>query len=356
MKCFVAILVILLFGGSAFGQEETPAQDESEQARGYTTREERRSAGLKYKITDQITLTGLFESEYIYEGFKLDDDSRAHEDEFSAPLQLGLEMVASSWAKVELVYEFDIAINEHILDEAILILEAGDFDVELGKVYMPFGEYFSHFVTGPILEFGETRDAGAVLSYTPDDRIDLSTFVYKGRALQEDPDSSSLDWGFSAEYSPFEFGTLAISYLSDLADSQEHFLSESNHRYENRVPALSGYALIGYGAFEVTAEFVHALSSFEELDAEQNKPRAWNLELAYYPRNDLELAFRYERSKEFEDGPTYKIGFGATWHASKHVYVSLEYLHGKFRREFSEESEDPEPRTLHQFGARISFL
>jgi hypothetical protein len=355
VKLFIVILALLCVS-PVFGQEDVSTIEEEEAARSYRTREERRSAGLKYKIADGIILTGLFESEYVYEGLRLQDESNTHEDEFSAPLQLGLEMAASSWAKVELVYEFDIAINEHILDEAILIMEAGDFDVELGKVYMPFGEYFSHFVTGPILEFGETRDAGIVLSYTPNDRLDLSTFVYKGRAVSQEPDSSSLDWGFSAEYSPSDFGIVAISYLSDLADSQERFLNVTNQRYEKRVAALSGYALIGYGPFEATAEFVHALSSFEELDPEQNKPRAWNIEFAYYPRNDLELALRYEGSKEFENAPHFKAGIGTTWHATKNIYLSLEYLHGKFERGALEDSEEPEPRTLHQFGARISIL
>ncbi|MCI0412912.1 LbtU family siderophore porin [bacterium] len=353
---FVAILATLLAVGPVFGQEEVSTGEEEEEARSYRTREERRSAGLKFKITDGVVLTGLFESEYIYEGFRLRDESRAQEDEFSAPLQLGLEMVPSSWAKVELIYEYDIAGNEHILDEAVLIMKAGDFDVELGKLYVPFGEYFSHFVTGPMLEFGETRDAGVVLSYTPNARLDLSTFVYKGRAVQEESGGSSLDWGFSAECSPFDFGTFAISYLSDLADSQERFLNDSNHRYENRVGALSGYGLVGYGPFEVTAEFVYALSSFEELDSGQNRPRAWNLELAYYPKNELELALRYERSNEFKDEPRFKTGIGATWHAAKNIYLSLEYLHGKFNGEFSEDSEEPSPRTLHQFAARISIL
>lgn len=352
MKYFIAILAILLYVSPLLAQEDP----EEEPARSYRTREERRSAGLKYKIADRIVLTGLFESEYIYEGLQLQDDSSSHEDEFSAPIQLGLEMTASSWAKVELVYEYDIAVNQHILDEAILIMEAGDFDVEAGKVYVPFGEYFSHFVTGPLLEFGETRGAGAVLSYTPNDELDLSAFAYQGRAKQEEPDSSSLDWGFSAEYSPFEFGTVAISYISDLADSQERFLNESHHRFENRVEAISGYALVGYGQFEVTAEFVQALSSFEELDPELNKPRAWNLEFAYYPQNDLEIAFRYEGSKEFENAPHWKAGIGTTWHATKNIYLSLEYLHGKFEHGALEDSEESEPRTLHQFGARISIL
>jgi hypothetical protein len=351
----MAILVAVLCANSLFGQEEDISEEE-EPARTYRTREERRSAGLKYKIADRIILIGLFESEYIHEQTKLLNQSSTHEDEFSAPLQLGLEMTPSSWAKVELVYEYDIPKNEHILDEAVLILESDDFDVEVGKVYMPFGEYFSHFVTGPLLEFGETRGAGAVLSYTPNDQLDLSTFVYKGRAKQEQPDSSSLDWGFSAEYSPFEFGTVGISYISDLADSQERFLNERHHRFENRVEALSGYALVGYGQFEVTAEFVHALSAFEELDPEQNKPRSWNLEFAYYPQNDLEIALRHERSKEFQDAVHWKTGIGTTWHATKNIYLSLEYLHGRFEHGALEDSEEPEPRTLHQFGARISIL
>jgi hypothetical protein len=149
---------------------------------------------------------------------------------------------------------------------------------------------------------------------------------------------------------------VAVSYVSDLADSQERFLNESHHLFENRVEALSGYALVGHGQFEVTAEFVHALSSFEELEPEQNKPRAWNLELAYYPKSDLELAVRYEGSKEFKDAPKFKAGIGATWHAAKNIYLSLEYLHGKFEDGALEDSEEPEPRTLHQFGFRISIL
>jgi hypothetical protein len=353
----IAVLVTLLSVGPVFGQEEISNEEEKEQARSYRTREERRQAGLKYKISDRIILTGLFESEYLYESFSLyETSSRTHEDEFSAPLQLGLEMAPSAWAKVELIYEYDIATNSHILDEAVLVMEAGDFDVELGKLFVPFGEYFSHFVSGPLLEFGETRAGGVVFSYTPDDRFDLSTFVYIGRAEKEESNSSNLDWGFSAEYSPFEFGTLAVSYLSDLADSQERFLSDNNHKYENRVAALSGYALVGYGKFEVTAEFVHALSSFEELDSDQNKPRAWNIEIAYYPTTDLELALRYEGSKEFENSPHFKGGIGVTWRATKNIYLSLEYLQGRFDRTLSEEPEEPALRTAHQFGARISIL
>ncbi len=336
LGCFI----LMLIPGLLFSQETQSDEDQTEIVRTYRTRDERRKAGLKYEINEWISLTGLLESEYLYES------SANDEDEFSASLQLGLEVNPLSWAKLELVYEYDAATNDQILDEAIAGFEAGDFDAELGMLYVPFGEYFSHFVTGALLEFGETRDIGAVLSYTPEERLDLSAFLYNGNAGRIESESSDLDWGFSAEYSPFSSCTIAVSYLSDLADSEHGFLDENDDLYQNRVSALSGYALLGHGPFEVTVEFVHALGSFQELTAELNRPSAWNVELAYYPIRDLELAFRYEGSRELENAPQFRAGLGGTMRVIKNVYLSLEYLHGTF----------DEPGHAHYFGARISIL
>jgi hypothetical protein len=271
------------------------------------------------------------------------------EDEFSASLQLGLDATPLSWMKFELVYEYDAGTNEQILDEAIVAFQAGDFDAEAGMLYVPFGEYFSHFVTGPFLEFGETRNPGGVFSYTPDDRIDVSAFLYDGKAEQVE-NGSDWDWGFSGEFSPHSSTTFAVSYLSDLADSEEDFLNESNDLYERRVSALSGYALIGLGAVEVTGEFVHALRSFRELDPEFDQPLAWNVELACYPKGDLEIAFRYERSSELEDAPRWRTGVGTTFRVLQRIYLSFEYLQGRF------DLEDDGSETGHYFAARVSVL
>ncbi len=81
---------------------------------------------------------------------------------------------------------------------------------------MPFGVYYSHFVSGPILGFGETQTDGMTLSYGPDDRLDVLAFVYQGRADKSGSDGDSLDWGFALEGSPNEIGSFGISSLSDL--------------------------------------------------------------------------------------------------------------------------------------------
>jgi hypothetical protein len=117
--------------------------------------------------------------------------------------------------KGETIYEYDDKSNRHTLDEAIAAFEGGDFELELGKLFVPFGVYFSHFVSGPLLEFGETRGRGATLSYRPDDRLDLAAFVYKGRASKTESNGRDWDWGFAVEGSPFEFGSFGVSYLSE---------------------------------------------------------------------------------------------------------------------------------------------
>jgi hypothetical protein len=115
----------------------------------------------------------------------------------------------------ELIYEYDDddESNKQTIDEAILAFEGGDFELELGKLFVPFGEYFSHFVSGPLLEFGETRthDWGGTLSYGPHERLDLAAFVYEARTRKAGSNAGYWDWGFAVEASPFESSTLALA-------------------------------------------------------------------------------------------------------------------------------------------------
>lgn len=357
--CIVTALTVLMSPMPAVAEEEVINDQDEEQARTYTTREERREAGVKHKIIDGLTVSALAEVEYLYERSSLiDTASHNRDDELSQTLQLGLDLTPWRWAKGELIYEFENTSGENLkgtLDEAIVAFEARDFELELGKLFLPFGEYFSHFVTGPLLEFGETRGRAAVLSYGPDDRLDISAFLYKGKAKEAESDSGNLDWGFAAEASPFEFVSLGLSYLSDLADSEEEFLSDSNDRYESRVSGLSGYALFGYDQVELTAEFVRALDSFNELDSDRNQPRAWNLELAYYPQDNLEWALRLEGSNEFEDEPRLQGGISVTWRVTRTAFVTLEYLRGAFTRGLAEDSEERELDQVQQIGALVSI-
>jgi hypothetical protein len=257
--------------------------------------------------------------------------------------------------KGELIYEYDDEANRHTLDEAIAAFEAGDFELAVGKQYVPFGVYFSHFVSGPLLEFGETRDRGATLSYGPDERLDLSAFAYKGRAEKVDSDGRRWGWGLAAEMSPFAFGSFGISYLSDLADSQEGLLSDENDHYASRVGGLSASAILGLDRFEVTAEFVRALSAYTELEPDRNRPRAWNVELAFYPSGNFAWALRLEGSNELDGAPHLRGGVAVAWRVIRNASLTLEYLRGTFRRGLAEDANERALNTVNQVGGLITI-
>lgn len=132
-------------------------------------------------------------------------------------------------------------------------------------------------------------------------------------------------------------------------------MSDSNDRYEKRVAGLSAYAVVGFDRFEVTAEFVGALSSFRELDPDRDKPRAWNVELAFYPGRNVELALRLEGSDELEGAPRYQGGVAVAWRFTRTASLTLEYLQGTFKQGLAEDSRERELDRVHQVGGQISI-
>ncbi len=295
--------------------------------------------------------------------FSLSDSSdHTHDDNLDAFLQLGLEVSPFSWMTAELIYEYALdsfsdwdSSDAHTLDEATVSLEASDFELVAGKQYLPFGVYFSRFVSAPILVFGETRDQGVTLSYLPGDRLDISAFAYTGQAKKAGSKGASWDWGFAAEVSPSDYVSFGVSYLSDLADSQEGLLDDFNDRYDTRVDALSAFAVIEYDRFELTGEFVGALDSFEELDSDRDKPRAWNVELAFYPEGNFEWALRLEGSDELEDAPRLQGGAAVAWRVTRYASVTLEYLRGSYEAGLAEDGDERELDKVDQIGALMSF-
>jgi hypothetical protein len=355
LACVLAVLVAGLLSPVHVGAEEAVVHDEVDgHVRIYTTRQERREAGLKHEITDWLTLSGLVELEYEFQRFSAyDTSSHSHDDDFTKTLQIGAELNPFSWMKGELIYEYDDEANRHTLDEGFASFEAGDFELEAGRLYVPFGVYFSHFVTGPVLEFGETRDVGMNLSWAPGEQLDIAAFVYKGRAREAGSGGKDRDWGFTAEGSPFEFGSFGVSYISDLADSQEGFLSDEGDRYDSRVDAWSAYAILGYNQFELTAEFLRALGSFRELDPDRDKPRAWNVELGFYPAGSFEWALRVEGSSEVEDAPRLQAGVSVAWRITKTASLTLDYLRGNYKNGLAEQN-DHELDKVHTVAGQLS--
>ncbi len=314
-----------------------------EPARRYRTLKERREAGLTHEITDWLQISPLIELEYVSQTFFPEDpnlSSSTHKTN-SKTLQLDTRITFAEWFNAEIVYEYDDQLDEFVLDEAIAEFELDDFKLEFGKLYVPFGEYYSRLVTGPLLEFGETRARALVLSYEPSDRLEASAFVFKSKIDKTITTNNKLDWGFSINFSPVETISAGFGYISDLSESDEKLLDE-NAFYQQRVNAVTTYANFRCDDFETSIEWLQALDSFSELDADRNRPRAWNLELAFYPDNNFEWAFRIEGSKELEDAPEFQAGIAATLHVNRNISATLEFLRGRFKRGLAEYAQNSE--------------
>ncbi len=324
--------------------------------RGYVNREERRDTGVKHQLTEWLTAAGLIEFESVVQRqYPTETSARGSDDESATLLQVSLGLAPVSWATAELIYEYDTAADEHRLDEALIAAEMDDLEMELGKLYVPFGEYFSHFVTGPLLEFGETRATGMTVSYATAGRLDLTGFVYQGEAQGADSGGDGVDGGFSIEGSPTPIITLGASYLSDLAAGDGTLASAGSTSSQRRVAGLGAYAVASHGRIELTSEWLQAAQAFRGVDPDRDRPRAWNIELAYAMARNFAWAVRLEGSRELESAPQTQVGTAIAWRIAKQASITLEYLQGSYKAGIAEDAQGRELDRTRQAGMQVSI-
>lgn len=211
-------------------------------------------------------------------------------------------------------------------------IELEEAEIEFGKGALPFGEYHSRFITGSPVDFSEINAKNLTISRSLLDEIDLSLFLYNGKAKKAGADSRSVEWGISTEIKPSEQWTVGFGYVSDLADADEIPLEDTGDRYEQRVSGLAIHSRLEAGKFGFTTEYIAAIEAFKEFDTDRNKPRVWNFELTHYLiPNKLEWTVRFAGGNELEDEPHRQTGVAGTWHIVKHIDVTLEYLQNDYK-------------------------
>jgi hypothetical protein len=350
IKCsfILAILVSVVSPLSVIAQAE-------HSARLYRTRAEQREVGLERELTPWMTASGLGEVEWLGHQLQLNESSdESRSDENSGNLQLGLRLTPFEFATGELILVYETDRSDVIVDEALAAIEYGAWELEAGRLYTPFGEYFSRFVSGPALEFGETRASGAKLSYGPNDGLDLSITAYRGLARKENSSSRDWDWTLAMEVLPWDLFTLGLSFQTDLADSESELLKDAANRHSRSVPAISGYLAWFGERFDMSIEVVSALRSFNELDPDRNRPMAWNVEFAHVINSSFEVALRMEGSDELEDEPEFQVGVAATWRAGRHTSVTVEYLRGQFKDGLATNDDDESYDNRNRVGVVLS--
>lgn len=348
IRRMVAVLVLMAIGcnlaAGALADDGT--------SRLYRTRDEKREAGVRRQWTPWLSTTSLAELEWESEKYSGPDSQQTISEEI-ATLQLGVKLEPADLLTGELILEYDTELDDLFIDEGALELDFGRWELVLGKYYLPFGEYYSNFFTDPILQLGEVRAYAVSLAHDFGGDTDLSVFAYRSHARPESDSGDKTDFGIAFEARPHEQLLLYLSYLSDLADSDEKILEDQNNRYARKVPGVSGQVLWLSEDYEVSFEALAATKQFKELDPDRNQPFAWNLEFVYAPHPQIDLTLRIEGSKEIEDAPKLRYGLAFNARIHRNVSFTLEALHGRFADDLAV-ADDDEPFThINTLAAQV---
>ena len=169
-------------------------------------------------------------------------------------------------------------------------------------------------------------------------------------------DADGVDYAASIHWTngdkTLQFGA---GYLSDLAESDEQFLLDEGNVYREKVGAISYYLQTVWWIIEFNVETIHSVGSFNKLESDRNQPRASNIELVWYPVENLQLAWRYETSDELEDAPQKQSGISIAWKPGRQIELAIECLIADYRNNFVTDDDDNVLLSSDQFISRLIF-
>lgn len=342
----MTILLLTVLEAPAATVDQRVRELETRQAEIYHTLRQQKEAGRMTLIGEGLTLSGLIEFEAGYESLSMvRGDAEGHnkeEDERSsdfvlATAQLGIEARINEVidAAIVLLYSEGDGDSPEV-DEAILNYSREGWKAGFGRQYLPFGVFPSHMISDPLtLELGEIRETAVWAGYE-NDLISARIFLYNGEVEKEGDSDKIGDWGASVSVSPAGFISLGVGYISDIADTEAGLVET----YTSLTSGISAFTTVSLGPFELTGEILGAAGDFGAADLDGDgdglgdRPFAWNAEVSWDIREDLEMAARLEGSSEFSGNPELQYGFCISWSPWEYISISAEYLRGEYDGDF----------------------
>jgi hypothetical protein len=337
------------FHGGAEGQLGLP-----ERIRRVEEKLEQKQERVLAKWADKITLSGLIEAEGYYEDYDYDTPAEKDEDSSDitlATVELGIDVDIIKHVKGHLLFLWEEDDTEPVdVDEGYITLDGEDvvpLYLNVGKLYVPFGNFESHFISDPLtLELGETRESALTVGYV-NECMDLSVSAFNGDIDETGEDNHIETYVAAASFSVPEevisnFGiTGGVSYISNIADSdslQDEIDSDTGIR--DYVDGFNAFLSVSFmDKFFLECEYLGALDEFKanELSFDGGKkfqPETWNFEFAYAATDRLEVAVKYEGGDDLADFlPEDQYGAAVTYGLFENTSLALEYLHGKFEND-----------------------
>jgi hypothetical protein len=353
----VALAWLMLFPSLLVADElqEVEAAEDINPAKIYSTPAERREAGMGRQLTHWLTVSGLLEIEtaHAWDSFR---GGKSEDEQTDENLQLGFGITFSEAFSAELVFEYEAETGHSKLDEGVISYESEAWGASVGRYYVPFGEYFSSFAVGPMLEFGETRVNAVGVDYSWEDRAEVFAYLFESEVDKAGENNDKPDWGLGLELSSADDAVkFGLNYISDIAESDDGLLDDFDNSYRSRVGGWNAYAVYGMEQSIITAEMVRAAGKFDELDPAEDQPFAYNVELAWFPLPNYQIAVRLEHSDELSDQPEWQYGVSVSWRIHKNINIVADYLYGEYKDGFVTDDHDNVLRHRNLVAAQLAI-
>lgn len=269
---------------------------------------------------------------------------------------LTMEVRANEYVAGQTVFQYEEGVeDDHVfLDEGIVFLAGKEncpYAVKAGRMYVPFGHFESHFVSDPLtLTLGETRDSALVANYSTE-VIHVALGGFRGdikKAGKNDRINAYLaSLKLTLPEKTLENIKLStgISYISSIAESKNLRDTTSGEglataTLADYVPGHSAFvSAVFRDTFFLDLEYLAASKHFQagELAFDNGlalRPETWNLEIAFDITDALEIATRYEGSRDYAAiQPEQQVGLAVLYKIFTNTSVTLEYLKARYANE-----------------------
>ncbi|MBW2642230.1 MAG: LbtU family siderophore porin [Deltaproteobacteria bacterium] len=313
---------------------------------------EQKQDGLLGKWADKITLSGVIEAEAGYEDYDYDNpvtDGDDSSDITLATVELGVDVDIIKHVKGHVLFLWEEDDTEPVdMDEGFITLDGEDvvpLYLNVGKLYVPFGNFESHFISDPLtLELGETRESALTVGYV-NEWLDFSVSAFNGDIDEIGEDNHIESFVARASFSVPEelssdFGIAGgVSYISNIADS-DGLEGETPGQIKDYVGGFNAFISLSVkDKLFLEFEYLGALDEFEagELSFDggnEFQPETWNFELAYAATDRFKIAVKYEGGDDLGDFlPEDQYGAALTYGLFENTSLTLEYLHGEFEND-----------------------
>ncbi len=232
--------------------------------------------------------------------------------------ELDLHIVSGSWAAGFLALNYDnstptaTGLNQSAVNNSRIYVSRGFVTVgnlnaapiylTAGQLYAPFGSYANSLVTTPLTQaVGRELVRAATLGYSADG-LYAETYMYNGDTYIKNRNTlneGGVNAGYKNSYNgwKYDFGAGYTSNMADAQGAQSNALSAASGNFQgfggpngseqinSRVPGANLHTEIGYGDWNVNAEYVGAIKAYSNQDMVFNgqgaKPQATHVELDY---------------------------------------------------------------------------